>query len=128
MSTGLIVVIVVVALDHHRPAVPAPAHAPAAQSTGRTNASCIRAQAMADGAAGSRAARTRARRAERKANIAQQAAERERAKTNMQRERADLHERGMADDELIEATGATTSRATRGSPTRPPTPTVTGTR
>jgi type II secretory pathway pseudopilin PulG len=45
---------------------------------------------------------TRAEEAERKARMAQQAAERERADANMQRERADMHERGMADDELIE--------------------------
>src|SRR5918999_4482848 len=45
---------------------------------------------------------TRAEEAERKARMAQQAAERERAEANMRRERADLHERGMADDELID--------------------------
>ena len=34
--------------------------------------------------------------------MAQQAAERERAEANLQNERATMHERGMADDELID--------------------------
>ena len=45
---------------------------------------------------------TRAEEADRKARMAQQAAEKERAEANMRREQADLHERGMADDELID--------------------------
>jgi UPF0716 family protein affecting phage T7 exclusion len=45
---------------------------------------------------------SRAEEAERKAHLAQQAAQRERAEANMRHERADMHERGMADDELIE--------------------------
>jgi hypothetical protein len=40
--------------------------------------------------------------AERKARMAQQEAERERAEANLRRERAEMHERGEADDELIE--------------------------
>ena len=45
---------------------------------------------------------SRAEEAERKAHLAQQAAQRERAEAEMQHERATMHERGMADDELIE--------------------------
>ena len=45
---------------------------------------------------------TRAEEAERKARMAQQSAEKERVEANMKREQADLHERGMADDELID--------------------------
>jgi FtsZ-interacting cell division protein ZipA len=45
---------------------------------------------------------TRAEEAERKARMAAQAAERERAEANVQHERASMHERGMADDQLIE--------------------------
>jgi hypothetical protein len=40
--------------------------------------------------------------AERKARMAQQEAERERAEANLRHERADMHERGMADHELID--------------------------
>ena len=40
--------------------------------------------------------------AERKARMAQQEAERERAEANLRRERAEMHERGEADDELID--------------------------
>jgi len=40
--------------------------------------------------------------AERRARMAQQEAEKERAEANLRRERAEMHERGMADDELIE--------------------------
>jgi len=40
--------------------------------------------------------------AEQKARLAQQAAERERAEANMEHERASMHERGLADDELID--------------------------
>jgi hypothetical protein len=40
--------------------------------------------------------------AEQKARMAQQAAERDRAEANLQSERASMHERGMADDELID--------------------------
>ena len=39
--------------------------------------------------------------AEQKARIAQQQAEKERAEAQLQNERASMHERGMADDELI---------------------------
>ena len=45
---------------------------------------------------------SRAEEAERKARIAQQEAERERAEANLRHERATMHERGMADDELID--------------------------
>ena len=45
---------------------------------------------------------TRAEAAEQKARMAQQAAERERAEANMEHERATMHERGLADDELID--------------------------
>jgi Sec-independent protein translocase protein TatA len=43
-----------------------------------------------------------AERAEQRARIAQTQAEKERADANLQQERATLHDRGMADDELIE--------------------------
>ena len=45
---------------------------------------------------------SRAEMAEQKARMAEQAAQRERAEAGMQQERADLHERGMADHELID--------------------------
>jgi Flp pilus assembly protein TadB len=44
----------------------------------------------------------RADMAEQQARIAEQTAQRERAEANLQSERAAMHERGMADDELIE--------------------------
>ncbi len=40
--------------------------------------------------------------AEQKARMAEQAAQRERAEAQLQKERADMHERGMADHELID--------------------------
>jgi Flp pilus assembly protein TadB len=45
---------------------------------------------------------SRAELAEQKARIAEQAAQRERAEANLQSERAQMHERGMADDQLID--------------------------
>jgi type II secretory pathway pseudopilin PulG len=39
--------------------------------------------------------------AERKAQLAQAEAEKQRAQAHMEQEQADLHERGMADDELV---------------------------
>jgi type II secretory pathway pseudopilin PulG len=45
---------------------------------------------------------SRAEHAEQKARIAEQEAQRERAEANLSNERADMHERGMADDELID--------------------------
>jgi hypothetical protein len=44
----------------------------------------------------------RAEMAEQKARMAEQEAQRDRAEANLQKERAQMHERGMADDELIE--------------------------
>jgi hypothetical protein len=44
----------------------------------------------------------RAEMAEQKARMAEQAAQRERAEANIHGERADMHERGLADDELID--------------------------
>jgi hypothetical protein len=43
----------------------------------------------------------RAEMAEQKARLAEQTAQRERAEANLQSERAEMHERGMADHELI---------------------------
>ena len=40
--------------------------------------------------------------AEQKARLAQQAAEKERAEAGMMEQRAQMHERGMADDELVD--------------------------
>jgi Flp pilus assembly protein TadB len=45
---------------------------------------------------------SRADAAEQQARIAEQTAQRERAEANLQSERAAMHERGMADDQLIE--------------------------
>lgn len=45
---------------------------------------------------------SRAEMAEQKARMAEQAAQRERAEANLSSERADMHERGMADHELID--------------------------
>ena len=44
----------------------------------------------------------RAEVAEQKARMAQQAAERERAEAGLMQERASMHERGLADDELVD--------------------------
>ena len=45
---------------------------------------------------------SRAEMAEQKARMAEQTAQRERAEANLQAERAEMHERGMADHELID--------------------------
>jgi predicted Holliday junction resolvase-like endonuclease len=45
---------------------------------------------------------TRAEMAEQKARMAEEAAQRERAEANLQSERAQMHERGMADEELVD--------------------------
>jgi hypothetical protein len=45
---------------------------------------------------------SRAEQAEQKARLAQQSAERERAEANLEKEHASMHERGLADDELID--------------------------
>ena len=45
---------------------------------------------------------SRAEEAERRARIAQEEAERERAEANLRQERASMHERGLADHELID--------------------------
>jgi hypothetical protein len=45
---------------------------------------------------------TQAEKAEREARMADQAAQRERAEANLQSERAEMHERGMADQEIVD--------------------------
>jgi type II secretory pathway pseudopilin PulG len=103
MSTGLIVAIVIVALIilallFLLPRMRAAARHKQAERELRSR----REQVAGEHREVASERETRAEEAERKARMAQQAAERERAEANMQRERASMHERGMADDQLID--------------------------
>jgi type II secretory pathway pseudopilin PulG len=103
MSTGLIVAIVVVAIIIIALLVMLPRMRAAADRKKAERELHSRREAVAGEHREAAAQReNRAEQAEREARVAQQAAERERAEANMQRERASMHERGMADDELID--------------------------
>jgi hypothetical protein len=103
MSTGLIVAIIVaaiiiIALLVMLPRMRATAHRKQAERELHS-----RRERVADEHRSAAAEReTRAEMAEQKARMAEQAAQRERAEANLQSERADMHERGMADHELID--------------------------
>jgi hypothetical protein len=103
MSTGLIIAIIVVALILIALAVMLPRMRETARRKQAERELDNRRQAVA-GEHRSEAAQRQeqADRAEQKARMAQQAAERERAEASLQNERADMHERGLADDQLIE--------------------------
>jgi type II secretory pathway pseudopilin PulG len=103
MSTGLIVAIVVVAIIIIALLVLLPRMRETARRKKAERELHSRRQAVAGEHREAAAQReTRAEEAERKARMAEQAAQRERAEANMSQERAAMHERGMADDELID--------------------------
>jgi type II secretory pathway pseudopilin PulG len=103
VSTGLIVAIVVVALIILALLVLLPRMRATAQRKKAERELGDRRRAVAEEHRSAAAEREqRAEVAEQKARIAQQSAERERAEAGLQNERATMHERGMADDELID--------------------------
>jgi type II secretory pathway pseudopilin PulG len=103
MSTGLIIAIVVAAIIILALLVMLPRMRAATRRKQAERELHSRRQAVATEHREEASEReTRAERAERQARIAQQEAERERAEANMRKERATMHERGMADDELID--------------------------
>jgi hypothetical protein len=103
MSTALIVVIVVAALILLALLFMLPRMRATADRKKAERELQSRRSAAADEHRGLAAERERgAEMAEQKARMAQQAAERERAEANLQSERAQMHERGMADDQLIQ--------------------------
>jgi hypothetical protein len=103
MSTGLIVAIIVVvlaliALLVMLPRMRAAAERKQAQRELESRRETVAEQHRAEAAERER----RAEMAEERARLAQQDAERERAEANLRHEQASLHERGLADDELID--------------------------
>ena len=103
MSTGLIVLIVVVAIIIIALLVMLPRMRAAADRKKAERELHSRRQAVAGEHREAAAQReSRAEQAEQKARLAQQAAERERAEANLEKEHASMHERGLADDELID--------------------------
>jgi hypothetical protein len=103
MSTGLIIAIIVVALILIALAVMLPRMRATARRKQAERELHNRRQAVA-GEHRSEAAQRQEQAdiADQKARMAQQAAERERAEANIANERADMHERGLADDQLID--------------------------
>ena len=103
MSTGLIIAIVVVAVLIIALLVLMPRMRATARQKKAERELHSRRERVADEHRSAAAEREReAEMAEHKARIAQQEAERERAEANLRHERAAMHERGMADDELID--------------------------
>lgn len=103
MSTGLIVAIVVVAIIIIALVVLLPRMRGAARQKKAKSELHSRRETVAGEHREEAAQReNRAEQAEHKARIAEQTAQRERAEASMQNERASMHDRGMADDELIE--------------------------
>jgi type II secretory pathway pseudopilin PulG len=103
MSTTLIVVIVVAALILLALLVLLPRMRATARRKKAERELRSRRSAAAEEHRGAAAERERsAEMAEQKARMAEQAAQRERAEANLQAERAQMHERGMADDQLID--------------------------
>ena len=103
MSTGAIIAIVVVALIIIALLVMLPRMRAAADRKKAERELLSRRETVATEHREAASQReTRAEAAEQKARMAQQAAERERAEANMEHERATMHERGLADDELID--------------------------
>ena len=103
MSTGLIIAIVVVAiiiiaLLVMLPRMRATAERKKAERELHSRRETVASEHRAEASERER----RAEQAEQKARLAEQSAERERAEANLQSERATMHERGMADDELID--------------------------
>jgi len=103
MSTGLIVAIIVAAIIIIALLVMLPRMRAAGRRKQAERELHSRRRAVATEQREEAAQReTRAERAEQQARIAQQEAERERAEANLRKERATMHERGMADDELVD--------------------------
>jgi FtsZ-interacting cell division protein ZipA len=103
MSTGLIIAIVIVAIIIIALLVMLPRMRTAArQKKAQRELHSRRESVAGEHRAEAVERENRAEMAEQKARMAQQAAERERAEANLRREKASMHERGMADDELID--------------------------
>ena len=103
MSTGLIIVIVVAVLIILALLVLLPRMRGAAQEKKAERELHSRRESVADEHRQAAAqGESHAEVAERKARIAEQEAQRDRADAQVQKERADLHDRGLADDELID--------------------------
>jgi len=103
MSTGFIIAIVVAAIIIVALLVMLPRMRATARRKETERELHSRREAGADEHRSAAAEReNRAEMAEQKARMAGQTAERERAEANIQGERASMHERGMADDELID--------------------------
>jgi type II secretory pathway pseudopilin PulG len=102
MSTGLIIAIIVVAIIIIALLMLLPRMRGAARQKQAERELRSRREAVADEHRQEAAQReARAERAEQQARMAEQEAQRERADANLKKERASMHERGMADDELI---------------------------
>jgi Skp family chaperone for outer membrane proteins len=103
MSTGLIIAIVVAAIILIALLVMLPRMRATARRKQAERELHSRRQAVAEEHRSAAAEReNRAAMAEQEARMAEQAAQRERAEANLQSERAAMHERGMADEELID--------------------------
>ena len=103
MSTGLIVVIVVAAIILLALLVLLPRMRASAQRQKAERELNRRRETVADEhRSAAREREQRAEMAEQKARLAQQAAEKERAEAGLMEERAAMHERGMADHELVD--------------------------
>ncbi len=103
MSTGLIIAIAVVAVLIIALLVLLPRMRAAAHQKKAQRELHSRRERVAEEERSTAAERERdAEMAERKARMAQREAERERAEANLRHERAEMHERGMADHELID--------------------------
>ena len=103
MSTGLIIVIVAAAIILIALLVMLPRMRASARRKQAERELHSRRHAVAEEHRSAAAEReNRAEVAEQQARMAEQAAQRERAEANLQSERATMHERGMADEELID--------------------------
>jgi type II secretory pathway pseudopilin PulG len=103
MSTGLIIAIVIAAIIIIALLVMLPRMRASARRKQAERELHSRRQTVAEEHRSAAAEReNRAEMAQQKARMAEQAAQRERAEANLQSERADMHERGMADHELID--------------------------
>ena len=103
MSTGLIVAIIVAAIIIIALLVMLPRMRASARRKQAERELHSRRETVANEHRAAAAEReNRADIAEQKARMAEQAAQRERAEANLQSERAAMHERGMADDQLID--------------------------
>ena len=103
MSTGLIVVIVVAAIILLALLVLLPKmRASAKRQKAERELNQRRETVAGEHRSAARDREQRAEMAEQKARIAQQTAEKERAEAGLMEERASMHERGMADDELVD--------------------------